>query len=246
MNHLDEGTIVALRDGSLVSGDASEHLHGCNRCRAALEESEQRADLVSVSLEALDEPFDLESAKRRARTHLDAAPERRARSRGGLHLGRAAAILLVAAGAVSALPGSPVRRWLEPAASDAGIAPPATAAAQEATSEGGIVVNVPDGRMHVVLSGVEAGSELEVLWRDAATARVSAAAGSSFSFAEGRAEATVAPGPVRVELPRYAPNVSVEVDGRIYVRRSSEGGLEVLEPSEERSEDRIRFIVRER
>lgn len=244
--HLDEGTIVSLRDGALVSGDAGEHLHGCGRCQAALEESERQADLVAAALEELDEPFDVEAAKRRVRARLDAAPERSLRRRGGLHLGRAAAVLLIAAGAVSALPGSPLRTWLLPSSTDTGNAPAAPSTAQESASEGGIVVNVPDGRMEVVLSGVQPGSELEVVWRDAATARVSAAAGSSFSFAEGRAEARVAPGPVRVELPRYAPTVSVAVDGRTYVRRSSTGGLEVLEPAEEHSEDRIRFIVRER
>jgi len=246
MTHLDEGTIVALRDGALVSGDASEHLHGCGRCRTALEESELQAGRVAAALERLDEPFDVEAAKRRVRDRLDAAPERTLRRRGGLHLGRAAAILLIAAGAVSALPGSPVRTWLLPASTDADPVPATTSPTQESLSEGGIVVNVPDGRMEIVLSGVEPGSEVEVLWMDAATARVSAAAGSSFSFAEGRAEARVAPGPVRVELPRYAPTVSVQVDGRTYLRRSSEGGLEVLEPTEERSEDRIRFVVRER
>jgi hypothetical protein len=107
------------------------------------------------------------------------------------------------------------------------------------------VVSVPDGRIEVVLTGVQPGSRLDVVWRDAATARVSAAAGSSFSYAEGRAEARVTAGPVRVELPRYAPVVSISVDGRTYLRRSS-SGLELLAPVVEQSDDLVRFVVRER
>ncbi len=73
-------------------------------------------------------------------------------------------------------------------------------------------------------------------------ARIAAAPGSSFSFTEGRAEATVALGPVRVELPRFAAEVSVEVDGRTYLRRTS-AGLEVLEPVVEQTDEMIRFVI---
>lgn len=247
MTHLDEGTILALRDGALVTGDAREHIASCGRCAGALGEAGRRADAVAQALATIDRPVDVEAAKARVRARLDRAPERNpVRTLGVGHLGRAAAILLLAAGAVTAaLPGSPVRDWLRPTPDATTVPPEAVAAIAQEAHEGGIVVSVPDGRIDVVLTGVQAGSRLDVVWRDAATARISAAAGSSFSYAEGRAEARVSAGPVRVELPRYAPVVSISVDGRTYLRRSS-SGLELLAPVVEQSDDLIRFVVRER
>jgi hypothetical protein len=107
------------------------------------------------------------------------------------------------------------------------------------------VVSVPEGRNEVVLTGVQTGRRLDGVWREAAKARVSAAAGSSFSYAECRAEARDTAGPVRGELPRSAPVVSISVDGRTYLRRSS-SGLELLAPVVEQSDDLVRFVVRER
>lgn len=244
MTHLDEGTILALRDGGLVTGDAREHVATCGRCAGALGEAGRRADAIAQTLAMLDGAVDVEAAKARVRARLDGAPERNPTGTLGVsHFGRAAAVLLLAAGAATAaLPGSPVRAWLRSGPDPTTVG--AAATAQEA-HEGGIVVSVPDGRIDVVLTGVQAGSRLDVVWRDAATARISAAAGSSFSYAEGRAEARVSSGPVRIELPRYAPIVSISVDGRTYLRRSS-SGLELLAPVVQQSDDLIRFVVRER
>ena len=114
---------------------------------------------------------------------------------------------------------------------------------QEA-ARGGIEVPVSDGRIDVVLTDVVPGSAIEVRWTESATARVSAAAGSSFSYGEGEARASVAPGAVRVELPRFAPAVSLQVDGRTYLRRSS-GVLDVLVPTTQRTPDFIVFLAPE-
>ena len=243
MSHLDEGTIVALRDGSLVTGDVSEHLSECPQCQTALVSARQRAELIAESLAALDTQVDTEPAKAAVRARLDADREGpRATGRARWHLGRAAAVLLVTSGAAYALPGSPVRGWVFPG--DAG--PESVAVVEgrvpETRRDGGIEVDVPEGPIHVVLTGLAPGSELEVVWIEAMTARIAAAAGSSFSFAEGRAEARVTPGPVRVELPRFALVVSVEVDGRIYLRRTS-AGLEIPGPVVEQTDDRIRFAI---
>ncbi len=97
----------------------------------------------------------------------------------------------------------------------------------------------------MLLSGAGPGTSIEVLWSDGPTARISAAPGSSFTFGAGRAEAMVAPGPVRVELPRSAERVRLEVDGRTLLRRTS-SGLEVLEPVVEQTEAGIRFLTPER
>ena len=230
MSHLDEGTIVAIRDGALVSGDASEHLAVCPQCQTGLEDARGRADLIAGALAGLDEQVDTEVAKHAVRVRLDSARDRsQGPGRTLWHVGRAAAVLLVATGAAYALPGSPVPGWLFTTDAISEVEPSVTDRAQEPSLEGGIEVSVPGGRIHIVLNGVAPGSDLDIVWRDAPVARIAAAPGSSFSFSEGLAEATVAPGPVRVELPRFASSVSVEVDGRIYLRRTS-AGLDVMEP----------------
>jgi len=246
MSHIDEGTIVALRDGSLVTDDASEHLSECPRCRTTLDDARRRAELIAESLSALDGPIDYEAAKAALRARLDSGREGgRTPGRTRWHVGRAAAVLLVTAGAAYALPGSPVRDWVFPTDADPEPTAGVEGGVSETLQEGGIEVNVPEGRIQIVLTGLAPGSDLVVAWMDAATARIAAAPGSSFSFAEGRAEARVAPGPVRVELPRFAPVVSVEVDGRMYLRRTS-AGLEVSGPVVERTDERIRFTIPQR
>jgi len=245
VSHLDEGTLVAVRDGALVDADANEHLSDCAACRAALTEAEARAEEITAALatlDALDAPVEAATAKEAVRARLGHVRDGRPRRTWAGQVGRAAAVLLLAAGAAYATPGSPVRGWLTPDPGVVGAQAPAAVGAQELRHEGAIEVNVPDGRIHVVLQGVQPGEAVEVVWTEAAVARIVAAAGSSFSFGEGRAEATVAPGPVRVELPRYAPDVAVEVDGRVYLRRTS-GSLEVLEPVQERSDAGVRFVV---
>jgi hypothetical protein len=246
MNHLEEGTMLAIRDRELIPGDARAHLAECGRCRTTLEELERRAEMIASALCTLDGPLVVERAKAAVRARLDARwdADRVPAGRWRAHIGRAAAVLLLAAGAAYALPGSPVRAWLEGSVEGDG----ATAVgptSQEAVGEGAIEVDLDAGRIQVVLSGLPPGSTLDVVWTDRATARIVAAAGSSFSFGEGRAEAVVPPGPVRVELPRGASAVSVEVDGRMYLRRAADG-LEILVPAAEHTAERIRFIAPER
>lgn len=241
MTHLEEGTIVAIRDGQLVDADAKAHVGTCAQCASALDGARRRAELVSSALSLLDAPVDTKRAKQVVRRRLDHQREAdTATTRWVVHLRRAAAVVLLTAGAAYALPGSPVRGWLGPEPETVDT-PPGTTSAQE-SARGGIEVLVPDGRIRVSLTQVQPGVTIEVVWTDEARARISAAPGSSFSFGDGRAEADVAGGPVLVELPRLAPVISLVVDGRTYLRRSS-GPLEVLEPTVQRTDDRLRFVV---
>src|SRR5690606_29906832 len=120
--HLDEATVVALRDGEEAPESAPRHVEACARCSDVVSDAERRAILITEALAALDDPVvDLEEARSATRARLDRVSEGTRRVGGGwmpAHMGRAAAVLLVAAGAVSALPGSPVRQWI--AGDDAG------------------------------------------------------------------------------------------------------------------------------
>jgi len=101
---------------------------------------------------------------------------------------------------------------------------------------------VASGPLHVTLRGVPAGGEILVRWVAGAEAAVFAPAGSRFASGENRIESTVVPGAVRVELPRNLVPVSLEVNGRIYLSRTSEG-LEIPGPLVERRTEEIVFQV---
>jgi hypothetical protein len=246
MTHLDEGTIVSLRDREWAPDEARHHLESCTGCESAVHEAEQRAAQIERSLASLENPeIDLEAARARIRARVDARTERNIR--GGArwwtgHLGRAAAVLLIATGAVSALPGSPVRSWIAGPEEPTHVVPAAaTETFQEAVTSG-VAVPVPAGGIRVVLSSLGPVGPIEVVWVDEATARVDAPAGSRFTYGEGRVEAMVAGGPVRIELPRAGAAVAIEVDGQTYLTRSG-AQLQLTGPVGERSDAGILFTV---
>jgi len=247
MIHLEEGAIVALRDGEGPLDRESAHLDGCGSCQDALHASRSRSASVAEALALLDDPVDVAAAKAAVRRQLDA---RRATGPARLgwarrHLGRAAVLLLVSAGAASALPWSPVRDWwrgspeAEPVST---AAPEPTVGTVQSARASGISVAVPEGRIAVIVRGVAPGSIIDVVWVDEPAARVSAPAGSGFTYADGRAEVDAARGPIEVELPRAADLATLEVDGQAYLRRSF-ARLDILGPVVERAEDRVRFVV---
>lgn len=246
MRHLDEATLVALRDGDTSAEMAASHLHQCAPCAEALDESTSRSRTIAEALATLDEPVEVTNAKAAVRRRLDA---RRgdARHRSGWlrwHLGRAAAILLLTAGAAFALPWSPVREWWAGPSADPNptAEPTGTVATAQGLPAAGIAVALPDGRIAVIVRGAEPGSAIDVVWAAGATASISAPPGSAFSYADGRVEVDAAAGPILVELPRAAAFASLEVDGRIFLERSGER-LDVPGPAIERTDESIQFLV---
>jgi hypothetical protein len=164
---------------------------------------------------------------------------------------RAAGILLVTAAGLSALPGSPVRTWiagvLAPTAEEARSPAPATVpatAVPEAppAEEAGVRLSLAGGPLAVVLRGAAPGTEIRVTWVPGDEAALFAPVGSRFTSGEGRLEAALAPGPVRVELRRGTSPLSLQVDGNVLLR-STPQGLEVRGPVVERSDVGITFVV---
>jgi hypothetical protein len=256
--HLEEGGLIALRDGAEAADpDARTHLASCAACHEALGALRERASVVSAALDTLDAGWNVERARARVRERVAEATAARAgapssvgrRSRATLWTtSRAAGILLVTAAAASALPGSPVRRWLsdriggDEAAATAPAAvesAPTAAAASEAT---GVRLTVPSGPLRVVLRDVVVGSEVRVVLVPGTEAAVFAPAGSRFTSATGRVEARVMPGEIRVELPMGVDPVSLEVGGRIYLRSTS-AGVDVPGPATSRTADEIIFRI---
>ncbi len=217
MTHLDEGTLVAIRDGALLPAEARLHLEECPPCETALAAATERAGTIEELLEPLADQLgspDYESARAAVRKRLDA---RRAAPVRGRHLGRAAAILLLGATAVSALPGSPVRDWIESGQTEG--AETVTATVESATE----AIEVPVGveGLQIVLRGTGVG--VDISWTDALTARIEAAQGSRFVVAGGRAEVDVTEGVVTLTLPRALGPLSVEVGGWTVMTNDAQG-----------------------
>ena len=243
MNHVDEGLFLAVRDGEPVDDDSRAHVRTCVSCRHALAEAEARSQEIDALLKASDLPVPVEQAKARVRARLDAE-----RSRGerrldrGRHLRRAAAILVVSAGAAYALPGSPLPGWL-------GMEEDGTdAAAFVEPIEGGDeeqeLLLVPAGNgIDSVVWRAAAGGDIEVVWREGASARSSAGPGARYAISDGRAIATAAGGPIRIGVPRSAPRISITINGRmVYEGTGTDGEARDVVS---RSDDRIVFLASE-
>jgi hypothetical protein len=188
---------------------------------------------------------DVAAAKAAVRGRLDAERSEAIPRRRRVPIGRAAAILLVTAGAAAALPWSPLARWWSaPSAEEGTSATPSTTVAVPAAdpATASVAVDVVD-EIRVFVTGAAAGATIEVVWIDTALARVTAPSGSRFTMATGRVEVQAVAGSVSVELPRAA-RASLTVNGRSYLERAAEG-TRVVEPAAEVTDDRIRFLVRE-
>jgi hypothetical protein len=208
----------------------------------------RQEETIARALSALDATWDLETAREAVRARVASGSEEATQPavvgrigprRLRWTLSRAAGLILVtAAGAAAAIPGSPVRQWLTEAftAWSGGATPSATtdAASVAATTEdAGVRLAVESGPVRVVVEGLPPGSEVRVRLVPGSEAAVFAPVGSRFTSAERRIEAVVTEGPVRVELPRAVVPASVEVNGRVYLRNTLEGP-NVLAPTWER------------
>jgi hypothetical protein len=267
MTHVDEGLLVAVRDRAADGGDgalARAHLEGCATCRDALADLATRARDVTEALRRLDRRFDLGAARAAVRARVTAAA---AAASGGVPIvagtsptlpgasrrrwvPRAAAsvVFLAAATAAAALPGSPVRGWIRgllspatqgPMPATAPAAPPATAAPAVAESTG-VRLDAAEGPLRVILKGAAHESAIEVRWVSGTEAAVFAPVGSRFTSAQGRLEAVLVPGPVRVELPRGVTPTALEVDGRVYLLRRADG-VDITGPVLRRDADGVVF-----
>jgi hypothetical protein len=246
MSHLDDAAILSLRDSERADVAGLDHVRTCDDCERAVFDARARATLVHDALSSLDDAVDVEVAKAAVRSRLDESRNTGLRRRSWMgHMGRAAAVLLIAAGAVSALPGSPVRRLLQRAPETGAGATSGTAAPNQNVGPAGIAVPVPEGRIRVVVREAEPGSELDVIWSDGSTARIIAPAGSRFAYTDGRAEVVPAKGDVTVEIPRTVSDATLEVDGRTYLAGSSDNPL-ISGPVIEPATGRVRFRIPER
>lgn len=232
MKHPDEGRLLAYLDDELGAeerGEVERWLREVSGAAAELEAVRQRNEVVTATLARTLIPLpDTARVRERLRERLGKPVVRASfwrrswQNRSGLAQA-AVLVLLLAAGAAAAVPGSPVREWLgdafdgrEPADEVA-----VTHGTEESRDDPGVRVRPVEGRLVVVLTGLREG-DLEVKLVDEDRGAVYAPPGSRFRSGDGRVEVDVEAGPVRVELPRAALEATVRVDGLVYVEKRGE------------------------
>ena len=219
-----------------------------------MRDPEERAlqETVAEALSTLDESFDVEAAREAVRARVAEAsaeaagsPSISGRAKWGTKaLARAAGLVLVAAVGVSALPGSPVRSWVEGLISggeDVARAAPTEAAPPIRTENAGVRVSVT-APVQVRIFGLAPGEAVSVLWVPGSEVAVFAASGSQFSSGEDGVEATVSHGPIRIELPLNVWPLTLEVGGRVWLR-NLESGTEFLVSPEDENHQPLSYVV---
>jgi hypothetical protein len=261
MIHVDEGTLQAWMDGELsgvARAETEAHVASCPACAAT-------AHTLRVLSARAHEALMLLGDAPEATPVLAAGIRHGARS-GRLRvraipagLLRAAAVVLIFGGVVAAaIPGSPLRRWIESSLRDETPAvptvdttspPPVVEAPPriEPVQETGASIQPADGILLIRLQDV--GPDTEVMVRvvdeNVAWARWSA---SNIEVRQrsgaGRLEiSNVGPGLMTILVPRSARSAIVEVDGSVWWTLEN-GRIRILGPQPERSGDEVVFHQR--
>lgn len=232
MSHPHDGDLRALLDGELGRGDADRirrHLSGCSTCRARRDELRGAEETVRRALAGTGSTVDLEAARRSVKRRLEAEPREPREPRGPRPaLARAAAVALVLlGGAAIAVPGSPVRGWLDglfdpdPAPEPPAVTAPDPGPGTDGDEAGPAEIRLApaSGSVVVELVDAEPGTRVLVVRVDRESGGVTAGTGARFRTASGRTVVTGASGEVRVEIPRGAATARVIANGRVLLRK---------------------------
>jgi len=274
MTHLDSGALQTLLDHELTGADRTTvdaHVGACDTCSAELAELRSASAewagavaLLDVAAPMLETRVRIEQAHGQAIRHLT----RRLFSVAGMApaaLARAAAVILLLAGAASAaIPGSPVRRWASelldratrlfgaetpsaPATPVGSVQPgaPAPTATQQPFS--GVGAALANGAIQISLHSVAEGARISIRYTDARSASVDAFPPISeppqYRSSAGRIDVFgVDRAGIVVTLPRSA-QATIEVNGRLYYSRRN-GEERILAPGAQHGEDGITFQMR--
>lgn len=224
--HVDEGVLLALIDGEATAGDDRAHVDACEECASRLEELRFAVRRVSASLADLDGPSPLSEMPDRLRRAVADAPtpiDRPAVRRGAVgrrSIAAAAGLVLVVAAGAYAVPGSPVKDFVDGSfaaisdlfGGDAGPADPGPSR---------VAVQPVDDRVQVTIE--DATADLRVTIRLVASAAATVSARNPrFSVEVGEIRVNDAAGDLSVELPAGVSGV-VTVNGTEVARASAEG-----------------------
>ena len=228
--HIDDGALLALLDGELNAEErrhVEAHAGRCSECSERRDQLRFASRRVTATLEAGDAPSPwaempeaLRQAYRDAPRQITSARSSRAGWMGRRSVATAAGLTLLLAAGAYAIPGSPVRGWV-----DDGIESIAALIGGGDAEPGPSAVSVEPagGSIRVSVLGAAAGLRVTISLTDAPSAAASARQ-ASFRVESGLIEITDVSGDLRVSLPRGALSGSVEVDG-VEVARLDGGEL---------------------
>lgn len=221
--HLEDEQVERLRHGELVprvEAIVREHLVACAECCARVAEAERDELEVHALLHHLDH----------APPHLSARALARRARQGGFHWGQWAAGIVVTlgvGGAAYAIPGSPLPAWIRavarwvagpenPTPRSAPAAGPRQPGSEPVHDPGVAGISVAPGRALVVSFGSPHG-RVVVSLTDSGDVIVRAPAGAA-TFASHvdrlRIENRDPSATFEIQIPRTAPRVTIEVEGR--------------------------------
>lgn len=239
MRHLDDGTLQAFLDDELRPkdrADAAEHLLGCPQCQDTKDELVRAHSVFSEAVSVLDVDAPVRTAPAAATSRTGVG------FRGGAFVKAASLILLLAAAASAAVPGSPVREWIvravepapveEPAPTVEPAPEPAPAPAVPAAPAG---VSLAARPMDIVVTGLE-NATLRLVETDGESVITVSALGATTdpSFRTGAGTLEVRDGvggEITVEWPASLETARLVVDGELYAEKAA-GELVIHVPAE--------------
>lgn len=228
--HIEDGALLAYLDGELkdVERDALEaHVSDCSECAGRRDELRFVAKHVSNGLEALDAPSpwtELPESLRQA--SLDAvrpiSSARSARAGRAGRIGRrsiatAAGLFFVLAAGAYAIPGSPIRGFIDNALASVASAVGLGEEAPVDPGPAGVAVDLRDGSVRVLILGATSELRVTVFLTSGESALVTAR-DPRFRVEAGLLEISDPTGELEVALPRGAEGATVEVDGSVVAR----------------------------
>lgn len=252
MTHTNDGTLQAFLDEALEPSErasVSRHLASCATCTAELNALRTAAERFTSFVQAVDTvtpPSEqTRLAVQRARWQRRSVSARRTLARA------AGLIVLLAAGAAVAMPGSPVRDWLRGLLADEEPAAPVVTepvAVEEPlpTPTTGVAVLPLDGRVRIVIEDAARGTRVHIRPIEGDEASVQAAglaADARFLTAPGEIRVMAAgAGDLIVELPRGVDDGEIVVDGTLLCS-VVDGELRTATEPDRRSGELLMFRV---
>lgn len=260
-SHPSEARLVAYLDGELDRDEravVSRHLPGCAVCSRTMAELRRTAAAFSEAVDSLQPPPSEATAgqARRRAAGRHAGPAETGAAAASTEDGgdspfgmstatRIAASLVVLLGAAAALPGSPVRSWIDASVQQVQAIfggeekPPAAEEIEEpgpdrpdVEDRSGVAVSASGGSISITLSDVPRSTSIQVRLVHGPEAGVWNA-GGAYRTAPGRIEVTApASDALLVEMPRPVSRVRLEVNGRL-VAVKRDGVLDVRIPDVE-------------
>ena len=215
--HLDDERLERLLHGELAADDsaaARSHLVACAECRARVAAAERDEREVFDLIGSVDHPV--------PPVTVGAVLERAgARGRPWHRWAAAAVLVLGLGGAAYALPGSPLRRWVDAAMERATSGPdgivPDPVPVDPSPEDGAGIAVAPGAGLLIVFAGPEVGGSARIVLSEATQVTIRAPTGAATYRAEADQVAVQRSGTrarFDIEIPAAAPRVEVRVGPR--------------------------------